>query len=74
MLDALIPAVEELRAGGSLADAARAAVAGADSTAEFSVARAGRASYVPGEVLAGVADPGAVAVAIAISAMAAAKT
>jgi dihydroxyacetone kinase len=70
MLDALVPAVETLSNGGSLGDVARAAVAGADGTADLPIARAGRASYVRAELLRGVADPGAVAVAVALTAMA----
>jgi dihydroxyacetone kinase-like protein len=62
MVDAMAPAAEVLARGETLADAARAARAGADSTAEL-VARRGRASYV-GEVARGVHDPGAVTVAL----------
>jgi dihydroxyacetone kinase len=72
MLDALIPAVEKFRAGAPLSDVALAAEAGADSTARLTEARAGRAAYVPGDSLIGVQDPGAAAVAIALSAIAAA--
>jgi dihydroxyacetone kinase len=62
MVDALAPAAEALGRGGTLAEAARAARAGADSTADL-VARRGRASYV-GEAARGVLDPGAVTVAL----------
>src|SRR4051812_28551304 len=62
MVDALSPAAAALARGDSLADAARAARAGADSTADL-VARRGRASYV-GEAARGVLDPGAVTVAL----------
>jgi dihydroxyacetone kinase len=55
-----------------LSDVALAAEAGADSTARLTEARAGRAAYVPGDSLIGVQDPGAAAVAIALSAIAAA--
>ena len=70
MVDALAPAVEALKAaaesGASLADGlaatAAAARAGADATAPM-LARRGRASYV-GEAARGVADPGALTVAL----------
>ncbi|MFS2179377.1 dihydroxyacetone kinase subunit DhaK [Rhizobium pisi] len=62
MVDALSPALQAL-ASGDVAAAARAAVAGAESTKTMTKARAGRASYVGERDLAGVADPGAVAVA-----------
>lgn len=64
MLDALVPAVQVLRDGGSVADAAAAAEQGAEDTAAMTAARAGRSAYVPSEHLARVKDPGAVAVAI----------
>ncbi len=62
MVDALSPALHAL-ASGDVAAAARAAAAGAESTRTMTKARAGRASYVGERDLAGVADPGAVAVA-----------
>ncbi len=61
MIDALFPALETLHNG--LEAAARAAREGADSTAKITRARAGRASYLPEESLAGHNDPGAEAVA-----------
>ncbi|MBK0399499.1 dihydroxyacetone kinase subunit DhaK [Limibaculum sp. M0105] len=61
MIDALMPALEALQNG--LAAAASAARAGADSTAKITQARAGRASYLAAESLAGHNDPGAEAVA-----------
>jgi dihydroxyacetone kinase len=61
MIDALLPALEALPDG--LAAAAEAARKGADATAEITRARAGRASYVSAESLAGHNDPGAEAVA-----------
>ncbi len=61
MIDALFPALETLHHG--LEAAARAAREGADSTARMTRARAGRASYLPEESLAGHNDPGAEAVA-----------
>jgi dihydroxyacetone kinase len=69
MLDALVPAVEALRAGG-LEAAARAATEGARRTATMSRAGAGRSSYVREEALRGVPDPGAVAVATVLKAIA----
>ncbi|WP_027684116.1 dihydroxyacetone kinase subunit DhaK [Rhizobium leguminosarum] len=62
MVDALSPALQAF-ASGDVAAAARAAAAGAESTKMMMKARAGRASYVGERDLAGVADPGAVAVA-----------
>jgi dihydroxyacetone kinase len=53
--------------------AASAAATGAQTTAGIGTARAGRASYVPTEHLAGVPDPGAEAIAVALRAMAAAR-
>ena len=61
MIDALLPALEALDEG--LAAAASAAREGADATASLTEARAGRASYVSAEQLAGHNDPGAEAVA-----------
>ena len=68
MLDAAIPALEAAKAaaadGGcaALAAAAAAAEQGAEATKSME-ALAGRSSYVPADVLASNADPGAVAVA-----------
>jgi dihydroxyacetone kinase-like protein len=70
MVDALTPAVDVLNGradlasvdGGLLVTAAEAAATGARGTADIT-ARRGRASYV-GEVSRGVADPGAVAIAL----------
>lgn len=71
MVDALLPAAEALErvglAGGSAAEAARAAAdaaaAGAMST-KGRAASAGRASYVGTDAAIAAADPGAVAVAL----------
>ncbi|TNM61168.1 DAK2 domain-containing protein [Streptomyces sp. NP160] len=60
-LDALVPAADALDAGGSLVDAARAAVDGALGTAQL-VGRRGRSRYL-GDRAVGAPDPGAVAVA-----------
>ncbi|WP_225026327.1 dihydroxyacetone kinase subunit DhaK [Xinfangfangia pollutisoli] len=62
MIDALAPALAALPQG--LAAAAAAARAGADATAGMSRARAGRASYLTAERLAGFNDPGAEGVAL----------
>ncbi len=62
MIDALAPALEALPNG--LAAAAKAARDGADATAKITRARAGRASYLSAESLAGHNDPGAEAVAL----------
>jgi triose/dihydroxyacetone kinase / FAD-AMP lyase (cyclizing) len=70
MLDALLPAVEALEAGGDLVAAADAARRGAAATAGMTKARAGRSSYLASRDLSGVADPGAVAVAAAFEAAA----
>ncbi len=62
MVDALAPGLEALAISG-LDGAARAARKGAEATKSMTKAKAGRASYVNAENLAGIADPGAVAVA-----------
>ncbi|KQV80032.1 dihydroxyacetone kinase subunit DhaK [Rhizobium sp. Root1220] len=69
MVDALAPALQSLASGG-VAAAAKAAAAGAEATKAMTKAKAGRASYVGERDLAGVADPGAVAVAGAFGVMA----
>ncbi len=61
MVDALLPALTALDDGYPAA--AAAARAGADSTATMTRAKAGRASYVGADKLAGHNDPGAEAVA-----------
>jgi dihydroxyacetone kinase len=70
MLDALLPAARAFEETGSLAAAAEAAAKGAERTASMLSARAGRASYVPSEALRGVPDPGAVAIARVLRALA----
>jgi dihydroxyacetone kinase-like protein len=62
MLDALIPARDALMDGGTISDAADAALAGAQGTALIR-ARHGRASYV-GDHALGVPDPGAMGLAL----------
>ena len=70
MIDALLPAVRALGAGGSVADAAAAAQTGAAATASMTASRAGRSSYVGAADLKGVMDPGAHAVALVFAALA----
>ncbi|WP_336631973.1 MULTISPECIES: dihydroxyacetone kinase subunit DhaK [unclassified Microbacterium] len=65
LVDALAPAAA---AGGDLVDAAEAAAAGADRTADLT-ARRGRASYV-GDRALGSPDPGAVGLALVLLAAA----
>lgn len=62
MIDALEPALDALPDG--MEPAARAARSGADHTAAITRAKAGRASYVGADKLAGHNDPGAEAVAL----------
>lgn len=69
MVDALAPAAGVLAAGGAVADAAAAARAGAEATAEVR-ASLGRSSYI-GDRAIGVPDPGAVAIATLLEAIAA---
>lgn len=61
MIDALLPALTALPNG--ITGAAIAARAGADLTATITKAKAGRASYISADKLAGHNDPGAEAVA-----------
>lgn len=72
MVDALAPALRAF-AGEGLATAAAKAGTGAEATKLMTKAKAGRASYIAERDLAGVADPGAVAVA-AVFAVAASIT
>jgi dihydroxyacetone kinase len=70
MLDALVPALDALRATGDVAAAAEAAASGARASAEVGRTRSGRSAYVPPEHLVGVPDPGAEAVAVVLRALA----
>ncbi|ROO86168.1 dihydroxyacetone kinase DhaL subunit [Actinocorallia herbida] len=72
MVDALSPAVESLRVGGSPTEAAQAARTGARATADLR-ARMGRASYV-GDRAQGHPDPGAVGIALLFWSRAAAES
>ena len=73
MLDALLPAVAALEAGASMTEAAQAAQAGADRTAQIQKTRSGRSSYLKAEDLLGCKDPGAVAAATLMAGLARAK-
>ncbi len=68
MIDALAPALAALPDG--LDASAVAARGGADATAKITRAKAGRASYVSAENLAGHNDPGAEAVALLFESLA----
>ncbi|MGL4428025.1 MAG: dihydroxyacetone kinase subunit DhaK [Silvania sp.] len=68
LIDALQPALEALQKGNIQA-AAEAAKKGSEATANMQKAGAGRSSYVNKENLAGVTDPGAVAVAEVFTAL-----
>ena len=70
MIDALLPALDALDAGGGLAGAAAAAADGAAATAGMQRAGAGRSAYLAARDLDGVPDPGAVAVAEVLAALA----
>lgn len=70
MIDALAPAVVALDAGGTLADMAAAARAGADHTATILTTRAGRSSYLRASDLDGTKDPGATAIAALMNVLA----
>ena len=67
MIDALSPALDALPKG--IDAAAKAAREGANLTSKIVKAKAGRASYVNAEYLAGHNDPGAEAVALLFEAM-----
>lgn len=71
MIDALVPAIAAWKADG-LKGAAVAATHGAALTATMTKAGAGRSSYVNAQNLTGVQDPGAAAVALALTAAVAA--
>jgi len=70
MIDALEPALKALSSGKSPVEAAAIAKTAAIQTGKINKALAGRASYVPSEILDGVIDPGAEAVAILFAALA----
>jgi dihydroxyacetone kinase len=66
MLDALYPAVFAMKSDGNK-NPATVAMEGAQSTATMSTASAGRSNYLNEDTLLGTPDPGAIAVAIALS-------
>mmetsp|Transcript_11759 Transcript_11759/g.25383 ORF Transcript_11759/g.25383 Transcript_11759/m.25383 type:complete len:618 (+) Transcript_11759:114-1967(+) len=76
MLDALVPASTVLLSGkggsaaANIGEAAEAARKGVDATAAMDCAEAGRSNYLSKDVLRGTPDPGAVAVAVVLEAMA----
>lgn len=69
MCDAILPAAEVLEHGGSLNDAAVAARRGAESTKTM-VATHGRSAYLGASRQAGIPDPGAIAAALILEAVA----
>ena len=76
MLDALLPASQVIGASTGrssaqrLAEAATAAEQGADATRHMQSARAGRSAYLGADTLKGTPDPGAMAVAFWLRALA----
>jgi ATP-dependent dihydroxyacetone kinase len=70
MIDALLPALNELSKSTSLSKAASLARAGANATAKMTHARAGRSSYVSANKLKDINDPGAEAVALLLEGLA----
>jgi dihydroxyacetone kinase len=70
MVDAIAPASRALQAGEGIAAAAKAARQGAVTTSQMASAGIGRSSYLAAATLLGVPDPGAVAVAIILEAIA----
>ena len=72
MIDALTPALDQLRNG--LDSAAQAAREGANYTATISRAKAGRASYISEDKILGHNDPGAEAVARLLEKLSGART
>lgn len=69
MLDALVPACAALSAGATATETARAAERGMQETKSMG-SLAGRSNYVNEELMQGVPDPGALAVALAFKAAA----
>lgn len=69
MLDAMIPAVEELERSGDLERVVQQAELGAASTAKVTKTTSGRSAYLTENDLEGVEDPGARAVAIIVNAL-----
>ena len=71
MLDTMIPAANALVESEDIHVAATIARTGADGTATMKSASAGRSNYLSEGQLEGTPDPGAVAVAIVLEALAA---
>lgn len=63
MIDALEPAFTLLADGKSISEAAKAARVGTDKTKDIKKTLFGRSSYIPEELLKGIQDPGAEAMA-----------
>ncbi len=70
LIDALLPALESMKRGEPITQAAQAARDGAQATASMTRAGAGRSSYVNAANLKGVEDPGAAAIAAVFDALA----
>uniref|UniRef100_A0A7S1FU79 Dihydroxyacetone kinase n=2 Tax=Corethron hystrix TaxID=216773 RepID=A0A7S1FU79_9STRA len=70
MVDALQPAAEVAKEGGSAQEMAAAAEKGAEATAHIQKALAGRSNYIREGGLDGIPDPGAKAVAAILTAIA----
>ena len=70
MLDALVPAAKSLMETQDLLQACRVARDGANTTTSMKEANAGRSNYLSGDTLEGTPDPGAVAVAVVLEALA----
>jgi len=70
MVDALVPALNELSKSSNITTAAKAARKGADATGNMAHARAGRSTYVSATKLKGINDPGAEAVALLLEGLA----
>ena len=65
MVDAMAPALE----GSDISTIAQLARTGADSTKEIRTASHGRSQYLAGTDLAGIPDPGAIAIAVILEAL-----
>ncbi|BDH47342.1 dihydroxyacetone kinase [Salmonella enterica subsp. enterica serovar Choleraesuis] len=70
LIDALLPALESMKRGEPITQAAQAARDGAQATAAMTRAGAGRSSYVNAANLKGVEDPGAAAIAAVFDSLA----
>lgn len=70
MVDVLQPVSEAMRASASVADIVKLAQEKADATAQIKSTKFGRSQYLSEESLAGFKDPGCVAAAIVLKALA----